>query len=126
MRSRLFWGVPRPVALLSCAALVACSEKSDFPPTVGQPVVNNLAFVDFEGQSGTDRFFVFATGGTYEILGRQYLRSDGKRVLVLVKLMASGQTEGASPTTHALGGSYRKALSNLGLGSVITQVTLEG
>ena len=91
---------------------------------IGQPVVNNLGKVDFENQSSTDRFFVFYDGDTFDVLGRQFLRSDNKRVLVLVRLMDSGQTAGADPETISLGGSYKKVLANFGLGSTINQISL--
>jgi hypothetical protein len=67
---------------------------------------------------------VWATHNDHEILGREYLRGDGQRVLVLVKLMASGMTEGASPSTHQLPGSYRAILPDLTLDVPSTQVEL--
>ncbi len=79
---------------------------------VGQPVVNDLDLDDFQGNSGTDKFFVFEDGSTYQLLGRQFLRSDGKRILVLVKLMDYGQSEGGSSVNHALGASYKRLQSN--------------
>lgn len=92
---------------------------------VGQPVVNNLGFNDFQNQSGTNRFFVFASGSTYEVLGRQFLRSDNKRVLVLAKVMGPNESLGAGTgTTIALNGSYKKVLSDFTLGPTINQITL--
>jgi hypothetical protein len=96
---------------------------------VGQPIVNTLGLQDFEGQAGTNRFFVFATDPVnspphYEVLGRQYERSDGKKVLVLAKLMADGQTQGANPTSIALGATYKKVQSDFTLGPAISSVTL--
>lgn len=92
---------------------------------VGQPAVNQLGFNDFQGNANTNRFFVFQSGATYEILGREYLRADGKRVLVLAKLMAYGQTPGSMPTTFNLPHTYRRVIDGNGtLGSGITQLTL--
>jgi len=91
---------------------------------VGQPVANNLGKVDFQGNSGTNKFFVFASGATYQILGRQFLRSDGQRILVLVKLMASGQTEGSGAANHSLGASYHRLQSGFTWSSASSQVNM--
>ena len=98
------------------------NEYVDFD--VGQPAVNTLGLPDFQGNSGTNRYFVWATQDDYEILGREYLRGDGQRVLVLVKLMAYGMTEGGSPTTHQLPRSYGALLPDLTLGASSNQVEL--
>jgi hypothetical protein len=98
------------------------NEYVDFD--VGQPVVNTLGLPDFQGNSGTNRYFVWVTNPDYEILGREYRRSDGRHVLVLVKLMAVGMTEGISPTVHALPGSYRMVLPDLSLGDPVVEVEL--
>ncbi len=74
---------------------------------VGQPDVNSLDLDDFQGNPDTDRFFVWEDDTDYEILGREYLRDDDKRVLVLTKIMAQGKTEGASETSHCLPNYYR-------------------
>lgn len=91
---------------------------------VGQPMVNNLSLNDFQGNSGTNKFFVFASGSTYQILGRQFQRSDGKKILVLVKLMTDGQTEGSGSASHALGASYRRLQSDFTWSSQSNSVTL--
>lgn len=92
---------------------------------IGQPVVNNLGLNDFQGQSETDRFFVFASGSSYEVLGRQFLRSDGKRVLVLAKVMGPSESLGPTTgTTISLGGSYKRVLSDFTLGPAMNQITL--
>jgi hypothetical protein len=91
---------------------------------VGQPVTNSLGLADFAGQTSTDRYFVLETDELYEIIGREYLRDDGKRVLVLVKLMHKNEEEGASPTTHQLPGSYRVVQPDLTLGDPVAEITL--
>jgi hypothetical protein len=98
------------------------NEYVDFD--VGQPAANTLGLTDFQGNSGTDRYFVWVEHTDYEILGREYLRGDGQRVLVLVKLMAHGQPEGGSPTIHPLPGTYRTVLPSLTLGAPSNQVEL--
>jgi hypothetical protein len=74
--------------------------------------------------SGSDRYFVWAVHDDYEILGREYRRGDGQRVLVLVKLMEYGMTEGASPTIHPLPRTYRAVQPDLSLGDPTVQVEL--
>jgi hypothetical protein len=91
---------------------------------VGQPMNNSFGYQDFQGNTGTNRFFVLESGSTYQILGREFLRSDSKKVLVLVKLMATGQTEGTGAALHSLPANYRKVLPDFTLGPVINQVTL--
>lgn len=73
---------------------------------VGQPVKNSLDILDFRGKQ-SDKFFVWEDDPDYEILGREYLRDDDKRVLVLTKIMAQGETEGESETSHCLPNYYR-------------------
>jgi hypothetical protein len=98
------------------------NEYVDFG--VGSPAVNSFGFPDFQGGYGTNRYFVWATDADYEILGREYLRGDGRRVLVLVKLMADGMTEDTSPTIHQLPHPYRAVKPDLTLDDPVTQVEL--
>ncbi|MGM0484981.1 MAG: hypothetical protein ACQERI_10570, partial [Candidatus Krumholzibacteriota bacterium] len=74
---------------------------------IGQPAANTLGLEDFQGNSGTDRYFVWKETPDYEILGREYVRDDLSHVLVLSKLMTEGGEEGADPTTHELPGCYQ-------------------
>jgi hypothetical protein len=60
---------------------------------------------------------VYDTKPDYEVLGRCYERSDGTRILVLVKLMASGN-EGEDPDTIYLPGYYKRVL---GPGGALSQ-----
>lgn len=91
---------------------------------IGQPAVNTLGLNDFQGNSGTDRYFVWKESAGYEILGREYLRDDGLRVLVLSKLMADGGREGADPITHELPGCYQSVQPDLTLGPPTREITL--
>jgi len=92
---------------------------------IGQPAPNTLGLPDFRGHHGTHRYFVWASHDDYEILGREYERADGQRVLVLVKLMANnGQSEGGSPTLHTLPRTYRAVQPSLILGAPIDQIEL--
>jgi len=91
---------------------------------IGQPVPNTLGYNDFQGQSGTNRYFVWHNDPGFKILGREYEKEDGIHVLVLSKIMAAGCTEGDSPTTHALPGCYRKVQSDLSLGPILDEITL--
>jgi PKD repeat protein len=91
---------------------------------VGQPAVNELGLLDFQGNAETNLYFIFAQNSNYKILGREYLRSDDLRVLVLTKVMASGKTEGADPTTVNLPHCYQAVQPDLSLGPAIDQITL--
>lgn len=92
---------------------------------VGQPMVNDLGKLDFQGNTGTDKFFVFASGSTFKILGRMYTRVDDDAIiLVLAKVMAPGQTAGTSSTSVQLGDHYRVVQSNFSLSSGVTSVSL--
>lgn len=91
---------------------------------VGQPAVNTLGLEDFQGNSGTDRYFVWEEDDDYEILGREYLRSDSLHVLVLTKIMAQGKTEGSDPTSHELPKCYQEVQSDLNLGPCTREITL--
>jgi hypothetical protein len=91
---------------------------------VGQPAVNSLGLADFQDRNSSDRYFVWESAERYEIVGREYLRSDGKRVLVLVKLMHKDEAEGGNPTTHQLSGDYGIVQSDLTLSGPVTEVTL--
>jgi hypothetical protein len=91
---------------------------------VGQPTTNSFDLPDFQGNHGTDRYFVYASDARYEILGREYLREDGQRTLILVKIMARGLGEGLDPTIHPLQGTYRPVQPDLTLGDPISQVQL--
>jgi len=91
---------------------------------VGRPTTNSLARPDFQGHHGTDRYFVFDTATRYEVLGREYLRGDGQRILILVKLMVRGSGEGLDPSVHPLYGTYRAVQSDLSLGNPVSEITL--
>ena len=98
--------------------------NSYVPFDVGQPIVNTIGKVDFQGNSNTNRYFVFASNTNYKVLGREFMRADGQRVLVLTKIMASGRVEGQDPTTLLLPKCYEQVQPDLSLGQVINQVTL--
>lgn len=91
---------------------------------IGQPTVNSLGINDFQENSGTDKYFVWEVDSNYEILGREYLRSDSLRVLVLTKIMVEDANEGDNPTTHTLPGCYQSVQPNLTLGPPIREITL--
>jgi hypothetical protein len=91
---------------------------------VGQPIANSFSLPDFQGNLGTNRYFVWAAHTDYDVLGREHLRDDGLRVLVLVKIMARNQTEGANQTTHPLPAAYRIVRSDLSLGEPVDEVEL--
>lgn len=87
---------------------------------IGEPVIRNGQ--DSWGQSNTNRFFVFADGGsTYQIMGREY-----DKALVLAKFGNVGgwANIGINGTTHSLGGNYRRLQEDNTLGSVINEVIL--
>jgi hypothetical protein len=85
---------------------------------IGQPVVNEWSLPDWEGKISTEHF-LWEDTGTDWLLAREY-----ERALVLVKLMAPGDTPDADPTVHELPGPYRPVLEDLSLGDPVTQVTL--
>jgi hypothetical protein len=91
---------------------------------VGQPVVNTLGLEDFQGNSGTDRYFIWKESADYQILGREYLRDDGLHVLVLSKLMAEGGVEGEGRTAHELPGCYQSVQPDLTLGEPTREISL--
>jgi len=87
---------------------------------LGKPTIRSQP--DYWGEQNTDRFFVFADGGSqYKILGREY-----ERALVLAKFGNVGgwANIGINPTTHELPGDFRRLLADNSLGPVIRQVTL--
>jgi hypothetical protein len=95
---------------------------------IGQPMVNDLNLDDFNGEANTNRYFILIDEEDYQVLGRLYqLPSNGPVHLVLVKLMAYGQSAGdvSSGTTVSLGQTYKKVLSNFQLGQPITSVNLK-
>lgn len=98
------------------------NEYVDFD--VGQPATNSLGLSDFQGRDGTDRYFVWISHEDYEILGREYLRGDGKRVFVLVKIMRRNLAEGTYPTVHLLPDTCRVVQSDLSLGDPVGEITL--
>ncbi len=79
------------------------------------------AEADYWGETNTDRFFIFAQGDDYTILGREY--SDA---LVLSKFAKVGgwANIGNNPTTHNLGGEYYPLLVDNSNGPAITSITL--
>jgi hypothetical protein len=91
---------------------------------IGQPAINSLGHPDFQGNTGTNRYFVMETATGYEILGRQYRRADGTRILVLVKLMDRDRVEGADPAPFQLPGAYHPVLPDLTLGAAVTAIEL--
>jgi len=90
----------------------------------GQPNINALGLPDFQGQMNTNKYFLWKDHADYKILGREFLRDDGRRVLVLTKIMASGRTEGADPTTHTLPLKWYRLLPDLTWSSPLTYITL--
>jgi hypothetical protein len=98
------------------------NEYVDFD--VGQPATNALGLSDFQGNVGTNRYFVWISHDDYEILGREYLREDGQRVIVLVKIMERNQTEGVGPTVHPLPNTCRLVQADLSLGDPINEIVL--
>lgn len=94
---------------------------------VGQPTTNGVRLPDFQGNMGTDRYFIWKDEQDYKILGRQYMRSDGRKVLVLAKVMPVGGVEGdpASATTHTLPPrEWHRLMPDMTWSSPTTQVTL--
>jgi len=91
---------------------------------VGQPAVNSLDLPDFEGNAGTNRYFVMDSQTGYEILGREYERQDGTRILVITKLMAKGLIENGDPSVYQLPGTYRRVLPDLTLDVPITEIQM--
>jgi hypothetical protein len=98
--------------------------NSYVPFDIGQPIVNTLGKLDFQGNANTNRYFVFASYSDCKILGRESMRSDGKRVLVLTKVMAIGETEGDDCLLYSLPKCYRRVQPDLSLGGIITSVAL--
>ncbi|MCF6351825.1 MAG: T9SS type A sorting domain-containing protein [Cyclobacteriaceae bacterium] len=86
---------------------------------IRKPVVRGQA--DYWGETNTDRFFVFAQGADYTILGREY-----NDALVLSKFANVGgwANIGSNPTTHDLGGEYYPLLADNTNGLAITSITL--
>ncbi len=86
---------------------------------IGSPVVRSGS--DYWGTANTDRFFTFAKGTNYEIVGREYTN-----VLVLAKFGSQGgvANAGLNPTTHSLNSTYRLLQPDNALGSPITEITL--
>ncbi len=76
---------------------------------------------DYWGASNTDRFFIFASGIDYTIVGREYANA-----LVLAKFgnMGGVANAGTNPTTHPLNGTFRLLQPDNSLGSPITEITL--
>lgn len=95
---------------------------------VGQPNKNALGLPDFQGNYDTDRYFVWAQeAGRYKILGREYVRDDGKRVLVLTKIRdaANSYGEGEDPTTHLLPLKWYRLNPDMTWSSPLTYITLK-
>jgi hypothetical protein len=53
-----------------------------------------------------------------------YLRDDGQRVLVLVKIMGQNQSEGANPTVVPLPNTYTAVQADLSLGNPVDEIVL--
>ena len=86
---------------------------------IGQPMTRTQP--DYWNETGTDRFFTFAQGTDYIILGREY-----GNALVLARFDNQGgwANIGNAPATHELGGEYYPLLEDNHLGSAVTSVTL--
>jgi len=85
---------------------------------IGQPVVHTGT--DYWGASNTDRFFEFASGSGYVILGREY-----SNALVLAKFAGGGiNSIGNNKTTHQLNGQYYPLLEDNSYGQPTSSVTL--
>ncbi|MCI0480804.1 MAG: PKD domain-containing protein [Candidatus Dadabacteria bacterium] len=95
------------------------------PYDIGQPTVNSFGLQDFQGNYGTNRYFIWENALYYKILGREYLRNDSMRVLVLTKIMADGCAAGINPTVHELPHCYQPVQSDLTLGTPTREVTLK-
>jgi len=94
---------------------------------VGVPDQVPPQFVDFDGRSGTNEHYVFASGPdpydpnlTYRVLARNYTNA-----LVLAKMMPRGSVvSDLSITTHTLPGSYFVLQADGTLGPVVTSISL--
>jgi len=87
---------------------------------LGQPMVNSLGELDFEGQQSNEHF-ILSQDETYVLLAREYTSA-----LVIVKLMmSSAERPGQDPTTHTLPGSFRELRADGSASEYITEVTLE-
>jgi len=86
---------------------------------IRKPVIREQE--DYWGETNTDRFFIFAEGADYTILGREY-----NDALVLSKFAQVGgwANIGNNPTTHDLGGEYYPLLADNTNGQAITSITL--
>ncbi|MCF6287923.1 MAG: hypothetical protein L3J53_01625, partial [Proteobacteria bacterium] len=86
---------------------------------IGQPVIRIQD--DYWGDANTDRFFIFAQGADYVVLGREY-----SNALVLSKFHQIGgwANIGSDPTTHQLNGDYYPLLADNTIGGAITDITL--
>ena len=94
---------------------------------VGQPNENALGLPDFQGNYNTDLYFVWAQqANRYKILGREYLREDGRRVLVLTKIRDPYNSlgEGLDPTTHTLPHLWYRLNPDMTWGPASAQITL--
>lgn len=86
---------------------------------IGQPI--NRAGNDYWGVPNTNRFFVFAEGPNYTIVGREY-----SNALVLAKFGNTGgfSNIGSNPTTHTLPSQYHQLLDDNSLGTLTSTITL--
>jgi hypothetical protein len=94
---------------------------------VGQPHTNALGLPDYQGNYNTDRYFVWAQeANRYKILGREYVRSDGKWVLVLTKIRDPYNSfgEGQDPTTHTLPLKWYRLMPDMTWSGPLTYITL--
>lgn len=95
---------------------------------VGQPTVNMWNIPDYE-QNISDRFFIYEQGPDYQILGREFLRDDEYRVLVLTKIMDNMGVEGLNETTVDLPYNYYRlehgeTWNTLSWGPITNQISL--
>ncbi|MCF6296101.1 MAG: T9SS type A sorting domain-containing protein [Flavobacteriaceae bacterium] len=74
---------------------------------IGQPITRSQE--DYWGEINTDRFFIFAQGSDYTIIGREY---DDALVLAKFSQVGGWANIGNNQTTHNLDGVYYPLLEN--------------
>jgi hypothetical protein len=95
---------------------------------IGTPLSVPDGYVDFEGNSGTECFYEFASGPdpydstlTYHVLARNYTNA-----LVLAKMLPGGSVvDEQSITTHPLDGHYAVLNADGELGPIVTEASIK-